>query len=120
MTTTRTAREISETYFAAWEAGDFETLRGLLAEDVDFVGTLGTASGAEEALNGLRRLGQVLERIEVHGRVAEGDDVITWFDLHTSVADPTTTANWTHVENGRIARIRVTFDPRGLLAGFDR
>ncbi|WP_371517524.1 nuclear transport factor 2 family protein [Kitasatospora sp. NBC_01300] len=52
MTTTKTAREISETYFAAWQAGDFETLRGLLAEDVDFVGPLATVSGAEDALAG--------------------------------------------------------------------
>ncbi|MDH6706470.1 ketosteroid isomerase-like protein [Kitasatospora sp. MAA19] len=118
--TTNTAREIAETYFKAWEAGDFETMRGLLAEDVDFVGAMGTASGVEEALAGLKGLGQVLERIEVKVRVAEGDDVITWFDLCTSIAPPAPTANWMHVENGKIARIRVTFDPRGLLAGFGR
>ncbi|MFJ2867165.1 nuclear transport factor 2 family protein [Kitasatospora sp. NPDC087314] len=118
--TTNTAREIAETYFKAWEAGDFETMRGLLAEDVDFVGAMGTASGVEEALAGLKGLGQVLERIEVKVRVAEGDEVITWFDLCTSIAPPAPTANWMHVENGKIARIRVTFDPRGLLAGFGR
>ena len=43
--TTKTARELAETYFTAWEAGDFDTLRGLLSENVDFVGALGTASG---------------------------------------------------------------------------
>ncbi|WP_316526843.1 nuclear transport factor 2 family protein [Kitasatospora brasiliensis] len=118
MTTTNTARELAETYFSAWEAGDFDTLRGLLAEDVDFVGPLGTASGAEEALAGLKGLGQVLEKIDVKVRVAEGDEVITWFQLCTSIAPPAPTANWMHVENGRITRIRVTFDPRGLLSGF--
>ncbi|MER5890050.1 nuclear transport factor 2 family protein [Streptomyces sp. NPDC001941] len=119
MTTTKTARELAETYFTAWEAGDFETLRGLLAADVDFVGPMGTASGTEEALAGLKGLGQVLEKIDVRTRVAEGDEVITWFDLHTTVAPPTPTANWMRVEDGRIARIRVTFDPRELLAGFE-
>ncbi|GHH13123.1 nuclear transport factor 2 family protein [Streptomyces lanatus] len=119
MTTTKTARELAETYFTAWEAGDFEALRGLLADDVDFVGALGTASGVEEALAGLQGLGQVLEKIDVKVRVAEGDDVITWFDLHTSVAPPAPTANWMHVEDGKVSRIRVTFDPRGLLAGFE-
>ncbi|MEU8514141.1 nuclear transport factor 2 family protein [Kitasatospora sp. NPDC048722] len=120
MTTTKSAREIAETYFASWEAGDFETIRELLAEDVDFVGALGTASGIEEALGGLKGLGQVLEKIDVQVRVADGDDVITWYDLHTSIAPATPTVNWMHIENGRIARIRVTFDPRELLAGFDR
>ncbi|MFE9411677.1 nuclear transport factor 2 family protein [Streptomyces sp. NPDC006704] len=120
MTTTKTARELAEIYYTAWEAGDFETLRGVLAEDVDFVGTLGAASGAEEALAGLKGLGRVLEKIDVRVRVAEGDEVITWFDLHTSVAPPTPTMNWMHVENGSITRIRVTFDPRELLAGFEK
>ncbi|MEV7600141.1 nuclear transport factor 2 family protein [Kitasatospora sp. NPDC089797] len=120
MTTTKSARELAETYFTAWEAGDFDTVRGLLAEDVDFVGPLGTASGVDEALGGLRGLGQVLERIDVKARVADGDDVITWFELCTSVAPPAPTANWMHVVEGRIARIRVTFDPRGMLAGFEQ
>ncbi|MFK0259521.1 nuclear transport factor 2 family protein [Streptomyces sp. NPDC090445] len=120
MTTTRTARELAETYFTAWEAGDFDTLRGLLAENVDFVGALGTASGAEAALAGLKGLGQVLEEIDVKVRIAEGDEVITWFDLYTSVAPPTPTANWMHVDDGKVTRIRVTFDPRALLAGLER
>lgn len=120
MTTTKSARELAETYFTAWEAGDFDTLRGLLAEDVDFVGPLGTAVGVDQALGGLRGLGQVLEKIDVKVRVAEGDEVITWFELRTSVAPPASTANWMHVENGRIARIRVTFDPREVLAGFEK
>ncbi|MEU3572701.1 nuclear transport factor 2 family protein [Kitasatospora sp. NPDC036755] len=118
--TTKTARETAETYFTAWEAGEFETIRGLLADDVDFVGALGTASGVEEALAGLKGLGQVLEKIDVKVRVAEGDEVITWFELCTSIAPPAPTANWMRVEDGRITRIRVTFDPRGLLAGFGR
>nr|WSZ94941.1 nuclear transport factor 2 family protein [Streptomyces sp. NBC_00857] len=117
--TTRTARELAETYFTAWEAGDFDALRGVLAENVDFVGALGTASGVEEALAGLKGLGQVLEKIDVQVRVAEGGEVITWFDLCTSVAPPTPTANWMHVEDGKVTRIRVTFDPRALLAGFE-
>ncbi|MGA4960021.1 nuclear transport factor 2 family protein [Streptomyces lavendulocolor] len=120
MTRTKTARELAETYFTAWEEGDFAVLRGLLAEDVDFVGALGTASGVEEALAGLKGLGRVLEKIDVKVRVAEGDEVISWFDLHTSVAPPAPTANWMHVEDGKVTRIRVTFDPRGLLAGFER
>ncbi|MFF7019885.1 nuclear transport factor 2 family protein [Streptomyces klenkii] len=119
MTTTRTARETAETYFTAWEAGDFDTLRGLLAENVDFVGALGTASGVEAALAGLKGLGQVLKKIDVKARVAEGDEVITWFDLCTNVAPPTPTANWMHVDDGKVTRIRVTFDPRALLAGLE-
>lgn len=111
-----TPAEISETYFTAWEAGDFDTMGTLLAPDVDFVGTLGTARGAEECLQGLKRMGQMLERIEVHARVATDTDVITWFDLYVPGAPVTPTANWSHVEDGKITRIRVAFDPRSILA----
>ena len=112
--------EIAETYFTSWEKGDFDTLRTLFADDVEFVGALGQTNGIEETLAGLRGLGQVLTQIEVKQRLADDTDVITWFNLHTSVAAPAPTANWTHVENGKITRIRVTFDPRDLIAGLKK
>ena len=33
---------------------------------------------------------------------------------HTTSTEPLPTVNWSHIENGRIAQIRVTFDPRPL------
>lgn len=47
-------------------------------------------------------------------------DVITWFDLHTTVAPPVPTANWSRVRADRIVAIRVAFDPRGLLDRLSR
>jgi hypothetical protein len=47
--------------------------------------------------------------------VADGSDVITWYDLHMKGVDPIPTANWSHIENGKIAAIRATFDPRPML-----
>ena len=111
-----TPTELAETYFAAWVGGDFDTLRGILADDVTFVGALGTANGADECIAGLRGMSRILADIVVRVRVSEGDDVITWFDLHTNTgAPPTPTANWQHVVDGKIAAINVTFDPRGIL-----
>jgi hypothetical protein len=52
--------------------------------------------------------------IVVHKRLADEHDALTWFDLHTSVSLPVATANWSHVENGRITKIKVAFDPRSL------
>ncbi len=48
--------------------------------------------------------------------VADDGDVITWFELHTAHASAAPTANWSHVENGRIVPIRVAFDPREIIA----
>jgi hypothetical protein len=47
----------------------------------------------------------------------DGPDVLTWFDLATSVAGTVPVANWMHVEDGKITRIRVAFDARGIANG---
>lgn len=109
--------QLAERYFTAWQARDDHTLREILAENVTFTGPLGQATGREDAITGLMRMLDIVTTIDVILRVADGDDVVTWFDLHTSVAAPTATANWTHIEHGRITRIQVTFDPRNILAG---
>lgn len=106
------------TYFDAWRARDFDLLRTVLAANVDFVGVMGTATGIDECIAGLRGMSEsIMTDLTLHARVVEGPDAVTWFDLHTANTDPIPTANWSHVENGLITRIRVTFDPRPL---FDR
>jgi hypothetical protein len=35
--------------------------------------------------------------------------------LRTATAGPMAIVNWSHVEDGRITRVRVTFDPRPML-----
>ena len=110
-------REAARTYIDAWRAHDFDRLRTVLADDVTFRGPLGTADNADEAIAGLRGMAEnIMTDIDVKVMAADGPDVVTWFDLHSAVADPVPTVNWSHVENGRITRIRVTFDPRPLLA----
>lgn len=107
--------EIARTYFRAWKERDFGTLRGILADDVTFRGPLGTADGAEECLRGLRGLAEIITDIVVQHVFVDGAEVLTWYDLHTRVASPAPTANWSHIENGKITTIRATFDPRELV-----
>ncbi len=40
--------------------------------------------------------------------------MLTWYEMATSVAAPVAVATWMRVEDGRITRIRVAFDARGL------
>jgi len=83
---------------------------------VSFRGSLGQADGAEQCVAGLRGMSQLMTGVEVRARVVEGSDVITFFNLLTDIAPPAPTANWSHVEDGRITSIRVAFDPRAILA----
>src|SRR5262249_34272557 len=62
-------------------------------------------------------LAQMTTDIVVRKVFADGPDVLTWFELHTTAAPPCPVANWSHVDGGKIDRIRATFDPRPLLGG---
>ncbi len=113
---TDATRAAAETYFESWRTRDFDTLRTVLALDVDFAGVFGTANGIDECVAGLKGMAEsIMTDLVPHARVADGNDVITWFDLITATTEPIPTANWSHLENGLITRIRVTFDPRPLV-----
>lgn len=105
---------IANTYIAAWMEKDFPALRAILADDVTFTGPFAQLDNAEDCIQGLRQMSGIVTDIVVREQLADDTDVITWFDLHTTVAPPIPTANWSHVENGKITRINVTFDPRPL------
>jgi SnoaL-like domain len=109
-----TAADVAATYLQAWRAGDFDTLRTILADDATFDGPLGHARSADECITGLRGMSKIMTDIVIRKTFVDGNDVLTWFDLHTADTDPLPTVNWRHVENGKITSIRVTFDPRPL------
>ncbi|MFJ4999668.1 nuclear transport factor 2 family protein [Microbacterium sp. NPDC088619] len=112
---TEQTRTAVATYFDAWRARDFERLRSVLHPEVTFVGVMGTANGVDECVAGLEGMAKaVMTDLVLHTRVVEKSDAVTWFDLISGdVHVPT--ANWSHVEDGLITRIRVTFDPRPLI-----
>jgi limonene-1,2-epoxide hydrolase len=111
------AKAIATTYFEAWKAGDFDALRSILADEVTFRGPMGTADGMDECLQGLRGMSAMITDIVIHKIFVDGPDVLTWYDLHTSKADPMPTANWSHLEHGKIATIQAVFDARPLTQG---
>lgn len=112
--TAEETRTLAATYFRAWKERDFPALRSVLADDATFRGPLGAADDAETCLEGLKGMSQIVTDIVIHKTFVDGPDVLTWFDLHTTVAPPAPTANWSHVENGKISMILVTFDARPL------
>jgi ketosteroid isomerase-like protein len=114
---TMDAGQLAAAYFDAWSHKEFDALRAILADSVTFEGPLGTASNADECIAGLRGMSQIMTDIVVRKRFVDGSDVLTWFELHTTIAPPAPTANWSHVEDGKIVAIRATFDPRALVAG---
>jgi limonene-1,2-epoxide hydrolase len=107
---------VAAAYFDAWKSNDIERVRRLLDDEVAFDGALGSTRGVDETIAGLGRMFAMTDRVEVVHRWVDGPDVLTWFELRTEAAGPLAIVNWSHVEAGRITRIRVTFDPRPLLS----
>ena len=107
------SRTIAATYFEAWRTADVEHLRGILAENVSFDGPLAQVQGADAYAQSIRGLFGATEKVAVHKVWVDGDDVLTWFDLHIAGAPPTPVAQWCRVRGGKVERVQVTFDPRG-------
>lgn len=114
-TTELVPAEVAAAYFDAWRRGDIDAVRPLLHHEVDFAGALGTTQGIEQTLKGLGGMFAMTTDVRLVKRWTDGPDVITWFELRTEKAGPLPVVNWSHVDQGRIDRIRVTFDPRPLL-----
>jgi len=110
-----TPTETMQRYFDTWNAHEFDAFEAQLASDMTFAGPLGTANGPAECRRGIEGLSEIVDSVEVRTMAAEGPEVITWFDLHTPNG-VLPVANWATVEDGSIRRVRVTFDPRPLLA----
>ncbi len=112
------AGSVAAAYIEAWGARDFDALHALLADDVRFDGPFACLDCAADCVKELELLSEILSGIVVHKVFVDGEDVLTWFDLHTTVAAPVPTAHWTRVRDGRIVNVRVAFDAR-LLASPD-
>jgi hypothetical protein len=108
------AAMVASAYFEAWKVDDFDTMRSLVDDDVTFAGPLGRREGAENYMEGIEGLSRIKSDIVVEKTFVDGPDVLTWYELHTTVAPPVPVANWLHVEDGRITSLRVAFDARGL------
>lgn len=113
-----TPTELAAEYFRAWLAGDADALRAVLAPHATFRGPLGSAQDRESCVGGLLGMrAEIVTDLVVRARVASHAAVMTWFELHSEVAPPTPTVNWSRVRGGLIDRIEVVFDPRELLTG---
>ncbi|MFC9427826.1 nuclear transport factor 2 family protein [Streptomyces sp. NPDC056987] len=110
------AEQVATAYFGAWRAKDFTALRSLLAdEEFSYTGPLARLDNPDACRDSLARMASITTDLVIRKVFASGADVVTWLDLHTTIAAPTEVANWIHVEKGRITAIRAVYDPRALL-----
>ena len=102
---------VAEAYFDAWSRNDPAALADVLADDVIVHGPLGRIDGAAAYQPSLGRIFSITHALAIQHRWVDGGDVLTWFDLHPhGDHEPFPVASWLHIENNRIAQVRVTFD----------
>jgi len=76
------AGEIVERYFTALYAGDLETARQYLADNVSFRGPAASFSGADTYLKATQHAVRALKRVDKRKVFVDGSDVCILFDLH--------------------------------------
>jgi hypothetical protein len=101
----------------SWTTGDFETTRSLLTDDVTFLGPLGHTEGADDYVEGVKGLATIVKAAEPLKVVAEGSDVCIIYDLVTTTPEARIpTVGWYQIRDGKVAALRVFFDPRPLIS----
>jgi hypothetical protein len=109
------AAAVALAYLDAWCAGDFDRARGLLADDLAFVGPLSAASTAVELLALSEPLRPLLGGHRVVRHWSDGDDVCVVYDLLLA-GDEVRVTEWITVRDGRVAADRVVFDTAAFSA----
>ena len=113
------AAETVEKYQRAFGSGDLQAARSLLADDLRFKGPIEEFDNADDYMQSVGKLAQIVTGTDVKKVLSAGDDVVTIYDLHTNTpAGTSSIAEWATVENGKIAAIRVFFDARPFAAMF--
>ena len=114
------AAEVVERYKQAFGSGDVQAARALLADDLHFEGPIEEFHNADEYLKSLAKLAPIVAGTDVKKVLAEGDDVVTIYDLHTNTpAGTSAIAEWATVKDGKIAELRAYFDARPFAALFE-
>jgi ketosteroid isomerase-like protein len=113
------AQETVQRYHEAFGRGDVQEARSLLADDLHFKGPIDEFHSADDYLASLGKLAQIITGTDVQKVLADDEDVVTIYDLHTNTpAGTSPVAEWARVREGKIAEIRVYFDARPFAAMF--
>ena len=104
-------REVVMSCVNAINRGDFKTARQYVADDMLFVGVLGSRQGGDVYFKDMERMRL---KYDVKKVFVDGNDVCLYYDLAISGGNIFCSA-WYQVTNGRIQSLKVVFDPRPIL-----
>ena len=106
------AGQIIQEYFRAFHSGDANAARQLLADDLQLEGPFEKFDNADDYLQAVAKLGPIVKDVDMKKMWADDNDACVIYDMITDT--PIGTApivEWHSVRGGKIAEIRVYFDP---------
>jgi ketosteroid isomerase-like protein len=114
------AASVVEQYQRAFGSGDLKTARSLLSDDLQFDGPIDQFGRADDYMESVTRLHQIVTGVDVKKVLADESDVVTIYDMHTNTpAGTSKIAEWATVADGKIVALRVFFDARPFAAMFE-
>ena len=115
------ASELVETYKTAVGKGDFTTARQMLHDDLMFQGPLDAFQKADDYIGSIKKLANIIQKIDVKKVFADGPDVCVLYDMVTNTPAGTAfIAEWYQIRGDKIGSLRVVFDARPFAAMFGR
>jgi Cu+-exporting ATPase len=111
------AREIVERFVDALYAGQSQTARRFLRDDLRFSGPAASFASAEAYLRASHHVAAMVRAVETRKVFVDGADVCVFYDLLADGLDqPISIAEWYHLEGEVIASIRTIFDTGPFMA----
>jgi YHS domain-containing protein len=111
----KNAGEIVERYFTALYAGDRQTARLYLADNVSFRGPAASFSGADTYLKATEHAVRAVRRVDKRKVFVDGPDVCIFFDMYIDhPVESIAIADWYHLEGDKITSIRSILDTAPL------
>ena len=112
---THDAKEVVLALGKALNDENFQIARGFVSDDMKYIGPFGVRDGAEAYLQEIQRLRL---KFDIQKVFVDDRDVCAFYNIAAS-GITVFACGWFHVKAGKVSSLRVTFDPRPLLAASD-
>lgn len=109
--TTNNATETVLSFIDALNKDDFNTARTFLADDMKFIGVLGSRDGADVYITDMQKMKL---KYAIQKTFSDNNDVCLFYDITMSELK-IFSCGWYTVEDNKIKLFKVLFDPRPVL-----
>ena len=108
-----TASEVFNDYLSAFESGDMDRARALVADDFSFEGPMLQVDGKDAFFEAVSDMASIFKGHTILKQFEDGNEVCSIYDLEIEApggAGSVTMSEWCTVQDGRLTSARLVFD----------